>query len=153
MTSNIPLSARSKTIPDNLNGIDAESISLAIKLCYGLLLYQDSAYGFGGDVERIKRPLRELFPFLEALLRSVESNQITTPNAKTVQRSIDSCTSWIDKLQEKMYKYHIPARETDRYRDAPKRIEPLKGEVLDKISIMIQNIRDNLGPALECLQL
>jgi hypothetical protein len=153
MASHFPLSAKPGTIPDNLSGIDSTSLSLAIKLCYGLLSYEDSAYGSSENMEQLKTPLRELFPFLQAIVRSVQSYKFPVQSAKIIKRSIDSCDTWIEMLQEKMYKHHIPARDTDRYRDAPKTNEPLKGGVIHKISVMIQNIRDNIGPALEILRL
>ena len=133
-------------------------ISLGIQVCQGLLTYYDSWKGCHQDIENTSRSVASLTETLELVSRVVETK---TREGDPIERQISTivvrCLTGIEALSEELKRFEKYPQSADirsKIKSHMRRLYyPFKESTLAKLRDSVQDVRDELVPALSVLQL
>jgi len=145
--------------PLSVAGTAVSVISLGIQVTQSLVKYYNSYRALDSDLHGTTRRLVSLLDIFQELEKAVtcrksqgdESNVI-----KTIEGSIEDCTEYIRELQDECKKFekHSSGGIKATIKNAGRRVAyPFRQSTLERLDEDISEIRDNLVPALNVLQL
>lgn len=132
-------------------------ISLGIQVCQGLLTYYDSWKGCHQDIESTSRSIANLTAILKRIARVIGDQ---AKEGDVVEQQINNivtqCLGSIKGLSEELTKFEKYPDSADiraKIKSHMRRLYyPFKESNLAKLRDSVQDIRDDLVPALEILQ-
>ena len=132
-------------------------ISLGIQVCQGLLTYYDSWKACHQDIENTSKSIASLTVTLEHILNVVEKRTIQDESIEQhVSNILAQCSKGIKALSEELNRFENYPESADiraKIRSHLRRLYyPFKEGTLAKLRGSVQDIRDDLVPALEVLQ-
>ena len=132
-------------------------ISLGIQVCQGLLAYYDSWKGCHQDVENTSKSIASLTETLELVSRVVKNKKGQgEPIEQQIYSIVVRCLTGIEALSkqfERFEKYPDSADIRSKIKSHMRRLYyPFKESTLAKLRDSVQDVRDDLVPALAILQ-
>ncbi|KAH0545421.1 hypothetical protein FGG08_000562 [Glutinoglossum americanum] len=133
-------------------------VSLGLAVCRGLLQYYNSWKGYEGDIAATLGSLEGLTRTLQLLETSIKGDGFNPEIVAGVKGCIRSCEGGVSSLQKKLEKIQaveMPAKlgSWERIRSHGRRaLYPFKESTLAKLREIVSELRDNLGLAVETLQ-
>ena len=132
-------------------------ISLGIQVCHGLLAYYESWKGCHQDIENTSKSITSLTETLELVSRVVKTK---TGQGEPAEQQISSivvrCLTGIKALSEELERFEKYPESADirsKIKSHLRRLYyPFKESTLAKLRDSVQDIRDDLVPALAVLQ-
>ena len=133
-------------------------ISLGIQVCQGLLVYYDSWKGCHQDIENTSRSLASLTETLKLVSRAIRNKQGQgDPVEEQINSIVLRCLTGIKALSEELKsfeRYPDSADIRSKIKSHMRRLYyPFKESTLSKLRDSVQDVRDELVPALSVLQL
>ena len=132
-------------------------ISLGIQVCQGLLAYYDSWKGCHQDIENTSKSIASLTETLQLVSRVVKNkNGQGDPVEQQISSIVVRCLTGIEALSkelERFEKYPESADIRSKIKSHLRRLYyPFKESTLAKLRDWVQDVRDDLVPALAVLQ-
>ena len=132
-------------------------ISLGIQVCQGLLAYYDSWKGCHQDIENTSKSIASLTETLQLVSRVVKNKKGRgDPVEQQISSIVVRCLTGIEALSkelERFEKYPESADIRSKIKSHLRRLYyPFKESTLAKLRDSVQDVRDDLVPALAVLQ-
>ena len=132
-------------------------ISLGIQVCQGLLAYYDSWKGCHQDIENTSKSIASLTETLELVSRGVKNKKgQCEPVEQQIYSIVVRCLMGIEGLSKELKrfeKYPESADMRSKIKSHMRRLYyPFKESTLAKLRDSVQDVRDDLVPALAILQ-
>ncbi len=136
-------------------------VSLGIQVCQSIVSFYQSYTSQDQDVSRTLRSIQGLLKILELLDETLKGVKFD-PDEKSVivniEESISSCTESIEELRTDLHKFEKSTATSESSSQVIKRglrklSYPFKESTLLKLRETVQDMRDNLALAVECLGL
>ena len=132
-------------------------ISLGIQVCQGLLAYYDSWKGCHQDIENTSKSIASLTETLQLVSRVVKNKKGQgDPVEQQISSIVVRCRTGIEALSkelERFEKYPESADIRSKIKSHMRRLYyPFKESTLAKLRDSVQDVRDELVPALGVLQ-
>ena len=132
-------------------------ISLAITTCQGVISFYNSWDTQDQSVSDVKGKIERLRSSLLALEDVLPKISSSSAIATDVEQCVLSCREGTARLQEFLRKCHenaAPLSFRDRLRDCRQRaVFPFRQSSLDSLKEIVRDLENNLGIALQVLQL
>ena len=133
-------------------------ISLGMQVCQGLLAYYDSWRGCHQDIENTSKSIASLTDTLELVSRVVKDKKGQgDPIEQQISSIVVRCLTAIEALSEELKRFEKYPESADigsKIKSHMRRLYyPFKESTLSKLRDSVQDVRDDLVPALSVLQL
>jgi ankyrin repeat domain-containing protein 50 len=142
--------------PFSVAGSGVGVISLGISACQGLLQYYASWKNYKGDIAATLRSLEGLMTSFQSLEPVVESPDFRPELAGQLEAKIMDCKDGVENLRKKLKKIkkENPISLQEKALSQLHRISyPFKQSTLAKLQETVSDLRDNVGLAMNILQL
>ena len=143
--------------PFSVAGSAVGVISLAITTCQRVISYYNSWDTQDQSISDAREKLERLRSSLSALEEILPKISSSSAIAAEVEQCVLSCREGTARLQtflRKCHEYPTPLSLRDRFRDCRQRaIFPFRQSSLDSLKEIVRDFEDNLGIALQVLQL
>ena len=132
-------------------------LSLGLELCHEILAYYDGVMSFDEDVKRMCSSIKDVNKILRVIENTLTKGTFSADTIEIVETSISRCTEGLATLQKKLGK--IRANDPDgtfktKLEYTKKRLlYPFKESTLAKLRELCGNLQDNLGLALNALNM
>lgn len=144
--------------PFGVVGSTVGVISLGIQVCQGLLTYYESWKGYHQDIEKTLRSIASLTETLKHVSEVLKNN---TKQDESIEQQIDSivvrCLAGIKALSAELERFEDYTKSAEiraKIKSHMRRLYyPFRESTLAKLRESVQDIRDDLVPALGVLQL
>lgn len=136
-------------------------VSLGLQVCQSIVSFYQSYTDQERDVSRTLTSILGLLKVLESLDATLKERRFTPEEEHTrrnLEESISACTESIEELRTELEKFQSRAGTgrpgTEVMRRGLRKVScPFKESTLMKLRETVQDMRDNIGLALECLGL
>lgn len=121
-------------------------LSLGVTICQGLISYYASCKDAKSTVKRMYTTVEMLSKTFELLESSIKNKAFSQTIATQVETSIRSCKDGLECLEKKLEKIKLSSKLAIA-------IYPFRESTLVKLMEISNDLRDNLGLALNALQM